>query len=61
MVAEKNADELLQNFVWHTSGADIAQAKQDPNEMVPVSKDKAQADAQTGEPLFSVIPHGARC
>lgn len=46
MVMEKNADELFQNFVWHTSGVDVDRAKQNPNDLVPVDKSKAQADGQ---------------
>ncbi|PCH43513.1 hypothetical protein WOLCODRAFT_164502 [Wolfiporia cocos MD-104 SS10] len=45
IVKEKNADELLQNFVWHTRNTDTSRAKKDPNEVVPVSQDKIQADA----------------
>jgi hypothetical protein len=40
IVAEKNADELFQNFVWHTSDVDWDKAKKDPNEVLPVDKAK---------------------
>lgn len=42
---EKNADELLQNFFWHTRNTDTSRAKKDPNEVIPVDQDKARADA----------------
>ena len=48
IVAEKNADELFQNFIWHTSATDLENAKRDPNEVVPVSKDQAKTDGQEG-------------
>ncbi|KAL0948737.1 hypothetical protein HGRIS_008869 [Hohenbuehelia grisea] len=43
---EKNADELFQNFVWHTRDVNADQAKKDPNEVLPVDKAKAQTDGQ---------------
>ncbi|KAH9943958.1 hypothetical protein B0H21DRAFT_779540 [Amylocystis lapponica] len=46
MVQEKNADELFQNFVWHTRGVDTDRAKKDPKEVLPVDQDKARADGQ---------------
>ncbi|KAI0634782.1 hypothetical protein C8Q77DRAFT_1053762 [Trametes polyzona] len=46
IVREKNADELFQNFVWHTRDVDVDQAKKDPNEVVPVDKEKAKNDGQ---------------
>ena len=48
MVQEKNADELFQNFVWHTKDVDVSQAKKDPNEVLSVDKTKARDDGQTG-------------
>lgn len=42
---EKNADELLQNFVWHTRQSDTDGAKKNPNEVLPVGQDKVQNDA----------------
>ncbi|KIM83645.1 hypothetical protein PILCRDRAFT_69340, partial [Piloderma croceum F 1598] len=56
MVQEKNADELFQNFVWHTRDVDVSHAKKDPNEVLPVDKDKAKDDGQTGEILLSDAP-----
>ncbi|KAI0043796.1 hypothetical protein FA95DRAFT_1498062 [Auriscalpium vulgare] len=44
IVQEKNADELFQNFLWHTGGVDLSQAKKDPNEVAPVDKGKLQDD-----------------
>lgn len=46
IVQEKNRDELFQNFVWHTRDTDFDQAKKDPNEVVPVDKEKAKSDGQ---------------
>lgn len=46
MVKEKNADELFQNFVWHTRDTDLEKAKKDPNEVIPVDQQKAKSDAQ---------------
>ncbi|THH03681.1 hypothetical protein EW145_g6091 [Phellinidium pouzarii] len=46
IVVEKNADELFQNFLWHTRQIDVSQAKQDPNSFVPVDGEKAKADGQ---------------
>ena len=48
MVAEKNADELFQNFIWHTRGVDYSAAKQDPNEVAPVGTDKVRRDSDQG-------------
>ncbi|EJD07781.1 uncharacterized protein FOMMEDRAFT_16402 [Fomitiporia mediterranea MF3/22] len=46
IVAEKNADELFQNFLWHTRAVDASRAKQDPNSLAPVDKNKATSDGQ---------------
>ncbi|KII90672.1 hypothetical protein PLICRDRAFT_106168 [Plicaturopsis crispa FD-325 SS-3] len=46
IVREKNADELFQNFVWHTRDVDISDAKKDPSEVVPIGKGKAQDDGK---------------
>lgn len=46
IVKEKNADELFQNFIWHTRDVDLSQAKKDPSEVVPVDKAKAKNDGQ---------------
>jgi hypothetical protein len=48
MVREKNADEVFQNFVWHTRDVDVDRAKKDPSEISPVDKEKAKADGQQG-------------
>ncbi|CAE6470084.1 unnamed protein product [Rhizoctonia solani] len=45
IVAQKNADELFQNFVFHTEGTDFTRVKQN-GEVVPVSKDDAEKDRQ---------------
>lgn len=46
IVKEKNRDELFQNFVWHTRDTDFDKAKKDPNDLVPVDKEKAKSDGQ---------------
>jgi len=46
MVKEKNADELFQNFIWHTRDTDFDRAKKNPNEVLPVDKEKAKSDGQ---------------
>ena len=46
IVKEKNADELFQNFVWHTRQTDVSGAKKDPNEVIPVDQEKARGDGQ---------------
>ncbi|KAI0336661.1 hypothetical protein GY45DRAFT_1376920 [Cubamyces sp. BRFM 1775] len=46
IVQQKNADELFQNFIWHTRDVDVNQAKKDPNEIVPVDKEKAKSDGR---------------
>ena len=51
MVQEKNADELFQNFVWHTRDVDVTQAKKDPNDVLPVDKIKVKDDSQRGAVL----------
>jgi hypothetical protein len=42
IVAKKNADELFQNFVWHTRDVDASQVKKTPNEILSVDKDKVK-------------------
>ncbi|KAI0373547.1 hypothetical protein BV20DRAFT_937833 [Pilatotrama ljubarskyi] len=46
IIAEKNADEVFQNFIWHTRDVDADRAKKDPNEVVPVDRSKAKSDGQ---------------
>ncbi|KAH9941112.1 uncharacterized protein BXZ73DRAFT_42167 [Epithele typhae] len=46
IVQQKNADELFQNFVWHTRDVDLTQAKKDPKEVVPVDNGKVQEDGR---------------
>lgn len=46
IVQQKNADELFQNFVWHTRDVNVDHAKKDPSEVVPVDKEKAKSDGQ---------------
>ncbi|KAI0765239.1 hypothetical protein C8Q74DRAFT_1039176 [Fomes fomentarius] len=46
MVQQKNADELFQNFIWHTRDISVDQAKKDPNEVIPADKEKRKSDGQ---------------
>ncbi|PPQ71059.1 hypothetical protein CVT26_011461 [Gymnopilus dilepis] len=49
MVQQKNADELFQNFVWHTRDVDTDTLTQGPGEVsekIPVDADKAKNDGQ---------------
>lgn len=55
MVQEKNADELFQNFVWHTRGVEASNFKKDPSELVPVDQDKARGDSDQGLSDRSVL------
>lgn len=45
MVAEKNHDEVFQNFIFHTQGTDLSRAKQDGS-VLPVDKDTANRDGE---------------
>jgi len=44
MVEDKNADELFQNFVWHTRDVDLSHAKKDPADVLPLGKEQAKDD-----------------
>lgn len=46
MVQQKNADELFQNFIWHTRNISVDHAKKDPSEVIPVDKEKTKSDGQ---------------
>ncbi|KAH9925978.1 uncharacterized protein B0H18DRAFT_1085153 [Fomitopsis serialis] len=47
IVMKKNADELFQNFVWHTRAVDAAPAKNIANsDNIPVDQQKAKQDGQ---------------
>ncbi|TFY64828.1 hypothetical protein EVJ58_g2365 [Rhodofomes roseus] len=47
MVLKKNADELFQNFVWHTRAVDTAPAKNIANsDNVPIDQQKVKQDGQ---------------
>jgi hypothetical protein len=49
MVEEKNADELFQNFIWHTRAVDTDSLKAgDLTEATPVDATKAKGDADSG-------------
>ncbi|KAJ1306987.1 hypothetical protein OPQ81_007967 [Rhizoctonia solani] len=45
IVAQKNADELFQNFFFHSQGTDLTRAKQN-GDVVPVNRDDAEKDKQ---------------
>jgi len=48
-VQEKNADELFQNFVWHTRSVEAAGIKPgDLLERAPVDSEKIKADGDEG-------------
>jgi hypothetical protein len=44
-----NADELFQNFLYHTSDTDFNKAKVDTDAAVPITKEEAKKDGQQGE------------
>ncbi|KAG6334324.1 hypothetical protein ID866_4769 [Astraeus odoratus] len=44
IVREKNADELFQNFVWHTRDVSLDSAKMDSNQRSPVDREKLTED-----------------
>lgn len=46
IVKDKNADELFQNFVWHTSETDFNKAKVDTDAAAPITKDDAKNDGR---------------
>jgi hypothetical protein len=54
IVDEKNADELFQQFVWHTRDVDWESKR--PVGEVPVTKEQARSEGQEGQfpPLFPV-------
>jgi hypothetical protein len=52
MVQEKNADELFQQFVWHTREVDKEGIKSNVTGVdVPVDREKANNDSQQGAQL----------
>ena len=48
IVKEKNADELVQNFFWHTRDVSAHQAVTSGQPDIPVGKDKVKSDGQQG-------------
>ena len=58
MVKEKNADELFQNFLWHTQAVDIDAAKRDHKDVAILSPERAKADTEKGSQSlpFSYLP-----
>ncbi|KAG5220001.1 hypothetical protein IMY05_C4702000500 [Salix suchowensis] len=59
MVQEKNTDELFQNFLWHTRDVKVDGAKKDPNEVLPVDKEKARQDGQKDEERLARVDESA--
>lgn len=57
MVKEKNADELFQNFVYHTSGVDVEKAKTNPSDHLPVDQTQAQKDADKAVEHLRTLLH----
>lgn len=47
MVKQKNADELFQNFIWHTRDTDVSQAKPDASDIITIDQDKLKKDGRT--------------
>lgn len=45
---EKNADEIFQNFIWHTRGVDYTPAKADPSH-AGLNANKAKNDSLEGK------------
>lgn len=48
IVKQKNADELFQNFVWHTRDIDIESTKAAPGEGPEVDRGKLTEDSRIG-------------
>jgi len=46
IVEQKNADELFQNFVWHTGYVDYEKARKDPQDVLPVDSKEAHDDGR---------------
>ncbi|KAG8909986.1 hypothetical protein FRC00_009079, partial [Tulasnella sp. 408] len=46
IVKDKNADELFQNFLWHTTETDFNKAKVDTDAATPITKDDAKKDGR---------------
>jgi hypothetical protein len=56
MVLQKNADELFQNFVWHTRHIDTDKIKKHSKEAVQENKDmRPSDDKQEGQYHFTII------
>jgi hypothetical protein len=56
MVHEKNADELFQNALYTSVKTDVSHAKQ--SGVVPISKEDAKADGETGKSLLELLRQG---
>ncbi|KAJ3562734.1 hypothetical protein NP233_g9389 [Leucocoprinus birnbaumii] len=58
ILQEKNADELLQNFIWHTRDIDTKTlAPGDSERRVPVDRDTAQAESQEAAKHLRALFH----
>ncbi|OCH91664.1 hypothetical protein OBBRIDRAFT_834003 [Obba rivulosa] len=49
LVREKNSGELLQSFIWHTRNVNAERVKKDPNEVLPVDREKTRSDVQAAQ------------
>ena len=46
LVRDKNADEVLQNFVWHTRDVSLDSARKGTSDVPPVERDRARSDGE---------------
>lgn len=54
VLQDKNADELLQNFIWHTRDIDRdIIAPGDPAERLPLDRETARSDSEKGSKLYT--------
>lgn len=49
IVKEKNADELFQNFVWHTRDVSMDKVKLDGDDLAPIDRSKLVDDRKAGK------------
>jgi len=55
IVADKNADELFQSFIWHTRDVDLNNVKKGLNEALTVDQQKAKDDGYRGTSPYIVL------
>jgi hypothetical protein len=55
IVAQKNVDELFQNFVWHTRDVDTTKIKRDPKDLTPSDSNGDPAEDKQQGKLDSVF------